>query len=476
MSYLYSRNFARALRTSVLFLGAAFALLLHTALRPALAATTTTVGEQSTVVLLVTYSDRPVQPMTRDAAHAMVFGEANDFYWQASYGRMTLTGDTFGYFTIPVSSTTCSTALVSQEADKAATAAGIDLSKYAHRIYIAPSNACSGTGYNSGMTLPTRTYLFNDLVKAENVVHEFGHNLGLSHSQALECGSAIYGSDTECSRLNYGDPADAMGGGGTTQYNGFQKELLGWLTASGSQSIKTVTATGRYRIERFEDGTGIKALKIARAPSDNLAGDMNYYYLEYRQPVGVDAPLGSTANLTKGVLLHTGGVNQYSFYLDSTPNSTAWTSDDVRDAAFVPGRTYRDDAAGLAFTVVSADATGATVDVTIGPGATQPPPPASVTLTESVGTDKTAYVRSETVALSALVKGNGAAVAGATVKFAIASPAGTTNVTAMTGADGFARATYRIGKARNALGSYSVRADATSNGSTATASTAFSVR
>lgn len=447
---------------------------------PAQAATTTTVGEHPTLVLLVNYSDRPVETMTREAAHAMVFGEANDAWWEYSFGKFTLTGDVAGWFTVPVSSTVCNPQLLSQEADKAATAAGHDLSKYQHKIYLAPRNACQGTGYNSGTTLPTRTNLFNDTIKTENVVHEFGHNLGLPHATSIDCGAVTLDAEAGACDINsYGDSADAMGNGHTSQYNAVAKEKLGWLTASGAQSVKTVTATGRYRIERYEDGSGIKALKIARAV-DAVSGQMNYYFVEYRQPIGHDTPLATVGNLTKGVLVHIGGADQSTRLLDTTPGSQSTDASDVRDGALAAGRSYRDDIASVTINVVSADTTGATVDVTIGAGAPQPPtsepPPTGGTLTDSVGTDKSIYARSETVAISALVKRDGVAVSGATVQFAITTPTGTANVNATTGSDGYARATYRIGKAKNAVGTYTLRADASSNGNTATSSMTFTVR
>ena len=117
--------------------------------------------------------------------------------------------------------------------------------------------------------------------------------------------------------------------------------------------------------------------------------------------------------------------------------------------------------------------------VTIGTAVPPPssePPPSGGTLTDSVGTDKSIYARSETVAMSALVKRDGIAVAGATVQFAITTPTGTANVNATTGSDGFARATYRIGKAKNAVGTYTLRANASSNGDTASSSASFTVR
>lgn len=446
---------------------------------PAHAATTTTVGEHPTLVLLVNYSDRPVQTMTREAAHAMVFGEANDALWEYSYGRFTLTGDVAGWFTVPVASTVCNPQLVAQEADKAATAAGVDLSKYQHKIYLAPGNVCQGTGYNGGITLPTRTNLFNDTIKTENVVHEFGHNLGLSHAQSLDCGAVTLNPDaTACDVNSYGDSADVMGNGHLSQFSAAQKEKLGWLTASGTQQVKTVTASGRYRIERLEDGSGIKALKIARE-MEQFSGAMNYYFVEYRQPIGHDAPLASVGNLTKGVLVHIGGVNQSTRLLDTTPGSQSTSGSDIRDGALEAGRSYRDDVANVTISVVSTDTTGATIDVTIGTAVPPPssePPPSGGTLTDSVGTDKSIYARSETVAMSALVKRDGIAVAGATVQFAITTPTGTANVNATTGSDGFARATYRIGKAKNAVGTYTLRANASSNGDTASSSASFTVR
>ena len=63
------------------------------------------------------------------------------------------------------------------------------------------------------------------------------------------------------------------------------------------------------------------------------------------------------------------------------------------------------------------------------------------TLSETVATDKTAYLRGETVRMSALVKNDGVAVAGASVKFSVTLPSGSTTViSATSGSDGYARA------------------------------------
>jgi hypothetical protein len=67
------------------------------------------------------------------------------------------------------------------------------------------------------------------------------------------------------------------------------------------------------------------------------------------------------------------------------------------------------------------------------------------------------------------------AVSGASVKFTVTMPGGTSTVLGATsGSDGYARGTYKLGKGKGAIGSYKLRADATSGSSTASANTGFS--
>ena len=98
-------------------------------------------------------------------------------------------------------------------------------------------------------------------------------------------------------------------------------------------------------------------------------------------------------------------------------------------------------------------------------------------LSGTVGTDKTTYSRGQTVYMSALVKRDGVALKGASVSFRITLPnGGSTVLSAISATDGYARASYRIGKGKSSIGGYGVGATATSGGTTASASTAFSVK
>ena len=99
------------------------------------------------------------------------------------------------------------------------------------------------------------------------------------------------------------------------------------------------------------------------------------------------------------------------------------------------------------------------------------------TLSEALATDKASYARGNTVYMSALVKRDGVAVAGASVAFTVRLPGGgTATRTATSGTDGTARATYVVGKGKSALGSYAVGAQATLGGASASATTTFLVR
>jgi hypothetical protein len=97
-------------------------------------------------------------------------------------------------------------------------------------------------------------------------------------------------------------------------------------------------------------------------------------------------------------------------------------------------------------------------------------------ITETVGTDKSSYKAGETVSMTARVLQNGAAVAGATVKFTVAKTSGGSVVlSATTDSSGYARTSYKTAKGQGAVGTYQLIADATSGSLTAKATGSFSV-
>jgi len=550
-----------------------------------------TTGEIRTAVILVNFQDNTTQPKTSAQSNTLVFGNVSDFLWENSYHHTFLSGDTFGWFTLPMSAAVCDTDTLVREANDAAVAAGANLGAYAQVIYMFPKTPCTWAGLGAvGPNGQKIVYVNGANAFDQRVIaHEMGHGFQLDHSDALECGAASVGSN--CSDLDQASPDDTMGSR-AGHYNVFQKERLGWLGTSGMPAITTVTASGRYTLEPLEtQTTGVKALKI-RQGTDPATGQAVWYYLEYRQAVGFDSILATVGTLTKGVSIirgmpsNTGSINTM---IDTTPESNTLSRlSDFEDGTLLAGRSYTDADAGVTISVVSADASGAVVDVTVpgggggsggtctraAPAITVSGPTTAVaagssvaytvsvtnkdssvcaatsfalartvptgwtgtlgasslslspgasgsttltvvssgsataggyaiaaatsssagsvhtanatttytvaatanTLSDSVGTDKTSYARGDTATISALVKNNGVAVAGASVTFTVTAPAGSaTALKATTGSDGYARTSYKTGKTKTSVGTYAVRADASASGGSASSTTSFGV-
>jgi hypothetical protein len=337
-----------------------------------------TFGVQSVLVILVNFQDDVVEPYTIADAQNMFFGTANNFFMENSYGQTSLTGAVVGWYTIPVSVTTCDISQIATDAQNAAVAAGVNLSSYTRYVYAFPlDNACGFGGASDVGGNPSESWINGTtgpggtILNIEVIDHELGHAFGLWHSHLYDCGTTA----TICSSPNiveYGDILDTMGVPQTASphYNAFQKERLGWLNYAASPSIQTVTTSGTYTISPYElGGPGPNALKILKS-TDPTTGAITWYYLEARQAVGFDAfltnPIYYTQNETTGVLFHIGtdGDANTGDLLDmtpATPTSTGWF-----DPSLVAGQSFQDSAAGVTFTPTAVSSTGTTVQITFG--------------------------------------------------------------------------------------------------------------
>jgi hypothetical protein len=545
-----------------------------------------TMGQQNVAVILVNFQDDTTQSKTLADVNTLVFGTVNNHYKESSFGQTWLSGKVFGWYTIAMSKATCDPYTLATLADQKATAAGVDLSAYARKVYMFPRTGCTWAGLGNVGGSATKAWA-NGSFATITVAHELGHNLGLYHAQSLDCDVSALGNT--CTTYTYGDTADTMGNYRAAQFNPLEKEQLGWLNDGTSPPILTASTSGRYVIEPYSATTvGAKAIKIPRGT--NSAGQKLWYYVEYRQPLGVDSVLGTTGNLTKGVIVRTAveGDPTSSRQIDMTPGSSTSSYTELADGALAVGQSYTDTTAKVTLTLAWTASSGAAVDVLLGsapapaPTCTRAAPvvtlgaattavaagssksytvtvsnkdssacaatsfslarsvptgwtgvlamtslslspgaSASTTLnvtspttatagsyvigvgtssavgsmhtanasgtysvattsnstaiTETVGTDKTSYLRGQTVYMSARVLRSGVAVSGASVKFTVTLPGGTSTVlSATSGSDGYARGTYKLGKGKGAIGSYKLRADATSGSSTASANTGFS--
>ncbi|MEO5728269.1 MAG: hypothetical protein ABI134_06765 [Byssovorax sp.] len=112
--------------------------------------------------------------------------------------------------------------------------------------------------------------------------HELGHNLGFYHAHSTACGSTkLYNaSRSGCTDTEYGNTFDMMGYGGGTciakgHYGATHKRYAGYLS-----KCEDVTAGGSavFNLSPMEGSCGVRSLRIP------IAGESNYYYLEFRKP------------------------------------------------------------------------------------------------------------------------------------------------------------------------------------------------
>src|SRR5579863_5754141 len=90
--------------------------------------TSNTFGAQQTLVILVNFLDKPSIPYDLSSAYTTTFQTTSDFFLENSYRQTSLTGNVYGWYTIPLDSTTCDTTQIASLAEEAATANGVNVS------------------------------------------------------------------------------------------------------------------------------------------------------------------------------------------------------------------------------------------------------------------------------------------------------------------------------------------------------------
>jgi Gametolysin peptidase M11/NPCBM-associated, NEW3 domain of alpha-galactosidase len=314
-----------------------------------------TFGIQQALVILFNFQDNKAQPYTVASAQAVTFSQTNNYYLENTYQQTSFSGAVAGWYTIPANSTMCDTNTWATLADQAATDAGINVAGYPRRVYAFPKvSACGWWGLGSVGGNPSRAFINGDY-QLMVVGHELGHSLGAYHSHNSSCDAS------GCTTGEYGDDRDIMGNT-PGHMNAFQKERLGWLNHGTSPFLREVTTSNHYWIEPFEtlSNGAPKAIKILK--SIDSSGRRTWYYVEARTKTGADA------NIPGGVVIHTGSeaTGNSSYQLDVQPTAATW------DSTLDPGQSFTDSAVGLAITTLSADSTGALVEVSIDRGSWAP--------------------------------------------------------------------------------------------------------
>lgn len=334
------------------------------------AITDDTFGDQKTAVILVNFLDNTSQPWTPAYVRGVIFNNpdsVNAYYKEISFNQTSLSGEVFGWYTLPISAT-CSYSTIFNEAIKVSDS-DIYFPPYSRIIIAFPRlSGCTWGGLGTigqttfssadGSFLVASQAWINGFMDLRVVGHELGHNLGVHHATGYDCDAGVL--EGACTTWGYGDPFDIMGRSQTGHHNSPHKDYLKWLTAAGG--IYKVTNDGTYTLEPLEAAGGIKMLEI---PKDT--DKSKWYFLEYRQATGFDSYLSSNSNVINGLLVHYGpyvGGKYYTQLLDMTPGTASLTSD-FDDAALIIGATYTDKLTGTSFTPLGKTETGIQIKVKI---------------------------------------------------------------------------------------------------------------
>lgn len=395
-------------------------------------------GAQRVIVLPVNFTNSKVEHFTFDHAKS-VMQKSDAFFRENSRGQVSLTYEVFPrWLTINHSVMDCDPMKIAQLAQQAAVAAGVDFSKYNRQMFAVPPTSCTWWGLATVGGNPSLAWV-NGAFDPRVVNHELGHNFGLYHSNSLVCSGGAF--TQSCTNREYGDPYCSMGRGAQGSFNAFQKERLGWL------SLFVVSGSGEYALSPYE------------TPSPTLSQALK---------VTAEGRAFFVQTIGQGISIYTHSTVVPQI-LDQRPQT------DGPDP-LLPGESFT--APGVRISLLSADASRATVRVETGsapppppppappppvvtpPPPTTPPPPQPPTsgLSLTLQTDKAAYVLGESVVMTAVVKRNGQPARGARVLFTVTRPDGV-KVTRNHATNPNGQVIGRVGLPRNfPTGSYQVDA------------------
>ncbi len=258
----------------------------------------------------------------------------DELYLTASHGTLDFEpdgdgdgmADVFGPFKIAAQASVCDPYTWAYQTDDAATAAGINLSLYEHRIYVLPrynEQACSWAGlgnvgsgvrdqYKSGFGRSWIAEGESGMVYA----HEIGHNLGMAHASTDPGNDGVVDSE-------YGDNSDPMGlSRGWHLFNAPHAGQMNWFDPTDNRMVDVTASTtvSLLPLERDADSVaGPRTLRIHKEDSND------YYFISYRKALGEYNSLASTYQNRVNIHRYRGAGYSNTLFIASLADGESFT-------------------------------------------------------------------------------------------------------------------------------------------------------
>jgi hypothetical protein len=345
------------------------------------AAVTAGAVKHAVTVVVATPSGGVASSVSAADIAALVRTQVNSYWMTVTNGAVGFTATAYPSV-VATSTTPCSAGgVASSDAFWKEVAARVGFTAGAGKhllVYFRALPACGGiAGLGSvGNGIASGGVVWSNGYNTTGVLgHELGHNLGLGHSQLLDCSvegvRVMDAPESNCARRSYADSNDIMAISWQNQgfLNASHLRQLGILTASTDARR---TDNGAVTLSPLAARTGVRALTLT-AGSDS-------YVVEYRRPVGLDAWMASAQIAGWGTLgvsirreFHASAnfMARESFLLDGDP-STADPDFGNLDTAVKPGTWVNLAGGQLAIRVVSQSSSGAVVQYRNGPASADP--------------------------------------------------------------------------------------------------------